>query len=915
MDVISSWSRCGAPPALDRDGPVEVPFDRFEDCWVERPIVARFEWIAARHTNDLALEDGERRFTYGALRRAVRCLARHIDATVPLGRPVGVLLASGALYPLAALAALAAGRPYVPIDSRYPAARNAQVMSDAELAAVIVDDAAPALTEGLARIEIAAALMEEDEPAPLVVAADGPAFILYTSGSTGQPKGICNEQRAILQRVAQFTNAAHLQAQDRIILLSSPGTIAGIRDTLAALLNGASLFVADPHEVGVRGVLETLRRHRITICYAVPALLRQLLAVPAAAQAFAHLRVLRLGGDIALASDLALCRAVLPSQCHVMIGFGSTEAPTVFQWFAPPSWQPDGLRLPVGRAAPGVDFAVLAGDGTPVAAGEAGELVLRSRYLALGHWRHGCVDPGPLRADLADSSYRIMPIGDLVRQREDGLWELVGRTDRQVKIRGLRVDLGEVDAALRSSPAVADAAVIARTSGDEVVALIAYVVPHPRAGEALDEMLHGLVAARVPQHMRPAAIRYLAEIPQLPGFKPDVAALLRLDRQELERQATAASPPIEATMGEAPWVIRDAVERAWASVLDRRSLQADQRWDEAGGDSLKAMQLWFHIEERLGRRLTLDALDERTTPRGLMAALATALAPDGPAPALAAGGAAAPLVFLMPGVAGDEPLLVRFRTAFGGTLRFKLTDYPEWRETMEARLDFSAIVTAVVATIVAETSEQPYLLAGYSYGGFVAYAAAQRLIQHGHRVAFLGLLDSRRASPGEPRRLERYLRLLRAPRRWPGAALRATRRWPVVALRGALATLVRMGCHRLLRSIADRVLARPSRMAFTFHRHFIDMLRVEALRHWQPAPIAVPTTLFLSDERISGLAADYGWGGLCRALALAPIGGTHASMMEPPLRDRLCAEFLRAVERGVDVSVATAAAATVAASS
>jgi len=143
------------------------------------------------------------------------------------------------------------------------------------------------------------------------------------------------------------------------------------------------------------------------------------------------------------------------------------------------SWQPDGLRLPVGRAAPGVDFAVLAGDGTPVAAGEAGELVLRSRYLALGHWRHGCVDPGPLRADLADSSYRIMPIGDLVRQREDGLWELVGRTDRQVKIRGCASIWARVDAALRSSPAVADAAVIARTSGDEVVALIAYVVPHP----------------------------------------------------------------------------------------------------------------------------------------------------------------------------------------------------------------------------------------------------------------------------------------------------------------------------------------------------------------------------------------------------------------------------------------------------
>jgi amino acid adenylation domain-containing protein len=903
MDVTLSWSGGGVAVALDRDGPAEVPFEHFEDGWVERPIVERFEWIAARYANDLAIDDGRRRFTYAALRREVRCLARRIDAAVAPGRPVGVLLASGALYPLAALAALAAGRPYVPIDSRYPAARNAQVMRDAGLAAVIVDDAAPTLGDGLTPIEITAALAEEDEPAPLVAAADGSAVILYTSGSTGQPKGICNEQRAILHRVAQLTNAAHLQANDRIILLSSPGTIAGVRDTLAALLNGASLFIADPHELGVRGVLEMLQQHGVTICYAVPVLLRRLLALPASAQAFAHLRVLRLGGDIALAGDLALCRAVLPPQCHIMVGFGLTEVPTVFHWFVPPSWQADGFRLPVGHAAPGVDFAVLAADGTPVAAGESGELIVRSRYLALGHWRDGCVDPGPLHVDPTDPSCRIMRIGDLVRQREDGLWELIGRTDRQLKIRGLRVDLGDVEAALRASPAVLDAAVIARKSAGEVVALIAYVVLRPGESAAFAETLRGLVAARVPQHMRPAAIRCLDAIPQLPGFKPDVAALERLDRQEFERQAAAPRSPIAAATGEVPPAVRDAVVRAWSTVLDRRSLEVDQPWDEAGGDSLKAMELWFHIEERLGRRLALDALDERTTPSRLMAALAVTLGSHGPAPALAAGGAAAPLVFLMPGVAGDEPLLVRFRAAFGGALRFKLVDYPEWRETMESGVDFSAIVDAVVAAIADDTSERPYLLAGYSYGGFVAYAAAQRLIERGHRVCFLGLLDSRRASEGGQSQFGRYLRLLRAPQRWPVAALRTT-----------LAVLVRMRRRRLLRALAERVLARPSWAAFTFHRLFIEKLRLEALRHWRPSPLTVPTTLFLSGERIPGLPEDYGWARLCRTLAVAPIGGTHASMMEPPLRDQLCAEFLRVVERSNEAPAPAVAAATAAAS-
>jgi amino acid adenylation domain-containing protein len=879
-DLTVPWSVSGRSEALDRDGPLEVPFERFADDWVERPIAERFEWIAARHGDSVAIDDGRRCFTYAALRRAVRCLAWRIDAAVLPGLPVGVLLADGALFPVAALAALAAGRPYVPIDARYPAERNARVMRDAGLAAVVADGTAPALPPGLQPIDIATALGAADEPLPIVAPGAGPACILYTSGSTGEPKGICNEQRAILQRVSQFTNAAHLHPGDRFILLSSPGTIAGLRDTLATLLSGASLYVADPHAVGVRGVMETLRQHGITVCYAVPALLRQLLAMPAARPAFAHLRLLRLGGDIVLASDLALCRAVLPRQCHVMIGFGSTEVPTVFQWFAPTSWREDGVRLPVGCPVPGVDFAVLGDDGTAVAAGETGELIVRSRYLALGHWRDGRVDPGPLRADPGDPSCRIMRMGDLVRQRPDGLWELVGRTDRQVKIRGLRADPGEVEAALRRSPAVLDAAVVTRKSGSEVTALVAYVVPRTGADEALAGTLRGLVAASVPPHMRLAAIRFIDAIPQLPGFKPDFARLEELDRAESDRQATVTRASVAAPAGDIPPAIRRAVERAWTAVLDRRSLLADRPWDEAGGDSLKALQLWFHIEEQLGRRLALDALDERTPPRRLMAALAAALGPGAARPARASGDTTVPLVFLMPGMMGDDPSLVRFRAGFDGAVRFKLVDYPDWRETMDSGVDFGAIVDRVVAAIVAEGDGQPYRLAGYSYGGFVAYAAAQCLVERGYRVGFLGLLDSRRSGPEDSRELGHYLRLLRAPRRWPMAALRSA--------------LVRLPRCRLLRALVERLMRQPSLAAFSFHWRLIEELRVRALRRWHPTPLDVPVTLFLSDERVSDSPADYGWGGLCRSLIVVKIGGTHTSMLEPPLRDRLRAEFLHA---------------------
>src|SRR6202022_2288366 len=123
-------------------------------------------------------------------------------------------------------------------------------------------------------------------------------------------------------------------------------------ETFAALLNGATLYVADPSRLGINGVLRMLRDARATVGYIVPALLRQLLAAPDAKEAFGHARIVRIGGDIPVTDDLALCRLMLPSSCHILIAFSSTEAPTIFQWFIPRDWNPDGIRLPIGYARP-----------------------------------------------------------------------------------------------------------------------------------------------------------------------------------------------------------------------------------------------------------------------------------------------------------------------------------------------------------------------------------------------------------------------------------------------------------------------------------------------------------------------------------------------------------------------------------
>lgn len=880
---------------VDFDGPRERAFEPFAEAWRDRPILARFQEIVARHGDNIAVDDGVVRLTYAQCWAVIARLARQIVDRVPPGRPVGILLPNGALFPVAALACFGAGRPYVPIDRNYPARYNRQVLREAGLAALIVDGSDPPafdIPPTLPIVDIAEARSGSAVPPIDIAVPNGPAIILYTSGSTGRPKGICNDQRAILQRVADSTNTFHVSAEDRFILVGSPGTIAGVRDTYTALLNGATLRIADPLRVGIGGALQVLRDERITICYAVPALWRLLLSSPLAREAVAHLRIAQMAGDNPLDSDIALCRDVLPSSCRIMVRYGSTEVPTVFQWFVPRDWRADKPRIPIGYPRPDVDFRLLGDDEEQVAAGEAGELVVRSRYLALGYWQDGKLEPGPFLPDPEDPRARIMRTGDLIRLRADGLAEMLGRKDRQIKIRGLRVDLGQIEAALRDCGSVADAAVIARRQDGEVGALIAFVVPRDPEDARLVDGVREALAARLPRHMRPAHIRRIDAIPRLPSFKSDLKTLEEIDRREAteEEGSTPKSAPNTVAKSAVPPSppgssgVDKIVERAWTNLLGSRSFEADTSWDDAGGDSLKALQLWFQLERDLGQKLPLDVLHENATPRSLVAALAALIrAGDGHRMPPAAGGDT-PVIFLMPGIAGDEPLLAQFRSQFVGKIRFEVIDYPAWRDMIEGGASLAAIIDAVVSQLRAIMPKGPYALAGYSFGGFIAFETARRLIEEGDRIRLLALIDSRESGVAETGHARRVGNLLARPQRLMPALLRRF-----------ITLCVRMRWFGLLRAMGERVIASRSDFAFYFRYHLTWMLRVLALRGWRPRPIPVRAVLFRSDDELPGTEKDLGWGALCEQLDVVAVGGTHASMLEPPHVDRLRDEILRAL--------------------
>ncbi len=360
-----------------------------------------------------------------------------------MGRPVGVFLPNGSLFPIASLACFAAGRVYVPIDQNYPPERNDQIVQEAGLAAVIVDRADGMACSSLAAIpllNITESLKQKTKHRISFAQMHCPAVELYTSGSTGRPRVSAMIKGQFYSEWRNSPLTCHLNPNDRFILMSSPGTIAGIRDTLAALLNGATLYIADPYQLGMNGVLAVVRDHKITICYGVPALLRELMRLPMAKRAFGNLRVLRFGGDSVLANDVALCRASLPDTCRILVGFGSTEVPTIFQWFIPSGWVPDGPVIPCGYPLSDTSISFRTENGMPAARGEIAEVTVKSRYVALGTWQNGELHPGSIQTDPDDPAVHIIHTSDLVRLRSDGLVELVGRKDRQIKIRGFRIE-------------------------------------------------------------------------------------------------------------------------------------------------------------------------------------------------------------------------------------------------------------------------------------------------------------------------------------------------------------------------------------------------------------------------------------------------------------------------------------------
>lgn len=580
---------------------------------VEQSIPQRFERQVELYGDRLAVRTPRGEMSYTELNRAANRIALAMLARLgDKEEPVALLFERDAQVVAAILASLKAGKIYVPLDPGYPRERNQYMLENSQVRLVLADRANLRLAENLAAVPVFNVddLNGEDRvtnPA-IKIAPDRLAYILYTSGSTGQPKGVMQTHRNVLHTTLRYTNTLGITREDRLSMVHSYCHVAAAHNTFGALLNGASLFPFDVKQSGVSELIAWLSAQQITIYHSTPTLFHYLVAeLPEDSAILPSLRVIKLGGETVTYRDFELYRKHFPDRCLLHITLGATEIPMFCQSLVGKATEFSGSVVPTGHAAPDMEIVLLDGDRRMLEAGEVGEIAVKSQYLSPGYWRAADATASVFAPNLTGGRARVYRTGDLGYFLPDGKLVHAGRKDFQVKIRGHRVEIAEIEAALLAIAIVKQAAVVARENRLGEQGLAAFVVCDGKLDVAnvRDEL-----ARRLPNFMVPATFTALDALPLTPNGKLDRRALPAPDdsRPELEAAYVAPRTPTE-----------EMLAAIWAEVLQLARVGIHDNFFDLGGHSLLATQVIARVKETLQADVPLRALFEAPTVAGLSA--------------------------------------------------------------------------------------------------------------------------------------------------------------------------------------------------------------------------------------------------------------------------------------------------------
>lgn len=826
--------------------------------------------------------------TYRQLQHRAAVVADHL-AGLGAGRGdlVGVLVERSTDMVTAVLGVLGSGAAYVPLDPSFPRERLASTIDDAGCAFVLTQrPLLPLLPEEGPR-----AVLLEDIRSPSPSAggaaasrAAGPndlAYVIYTSGSTGKPKGVEVTHRALANFLWSMRAEPGLNERDVLLAVTTLSfDIAGLELYLPLIVGARTVIASRDTAADGKRLLEALRSSGATVMQATPTTWRLLLE--AGWRSAPGFRAL-CGGE-ALPRELA--NAILDAGAELWNLYGPTET-TI--WSALCRIERGDEAPPIGHPIANTDLYVLDASLKPLPLGVPGELHIGGEGLARGY--HG-------RQDLTEEKFvadpfspqgsgaRLYRTGDLVQRLGDGTLKFLGRTDNQVKLRGYRVELGDIEAHLESHPGVGQCAAVIREDAPGMRRLVAYYVAGAGSPPKPDE-LRAYLRERLPAYMVPSLFVALQKMPLTPNGKIDRKSLPKPEADDTGRRVYI--PPANKTEAR--------LARLWERLLDMRPVSVEESFFDLGGDSLLAARLFAELERSMGRAVPLATLFAHPTIRSLAKVLErtetrsgwSSLVPVQPK-------GSKPPLYLVHGAEGNVLLYRELADSLGA-------DQPVFG--LQSRgLDGASLPAATIEEMAIHYVDEilrhdprgPYHLGGYCMGGAVAMEMAHLLIDKGREVRLLALIETyniHAASPRFQRLLDAYnalenvayhlLNMLAAGRSGDSSFLRQKYRVQARRFRDRLSIAL---------SAAKAALDLPN--ATTYHHRRIDRANEAAHHAYVPRPYAGKAVLFRPLSHYTGYRDPlFGWGSIVR-------GGVEVHTLPVHPRGMLVQPFVRDLARGLE---------------
>ncbi|MFH8375550.1 amino acid adenylation domain-containing protein [Streptomyces cyaneofuscatus] len=728
--LVGEWSRPALPTAL-----TDSPFTPVHELVGE---------VAAARPGSVAVTmplpgGGARRLTYGELeRRAADAAARLRTLGVTAGSVVVVCLDKSPELIVTLLAVLKAGGAYLPLRPGQPADRIAHLVRATGASLVIVSGEPP--REGAAALPVITLTLDAlhaTEPHPdgprQHTAPDSTAYVITTSGSTGRPKAVRVSHRNLASAYGAWRQAYRLESDVRVHLqMAEPSFDVFTGDLVRALCSGGNLVLADRDLLfDTARLYRTMRQERVDCAEFVPAVVRGLMDHCVRERLrLDFLRLLVVGSDAWKVAEYQRLSELCGPATRLVNSYGLTEATIDSAFFEGPvdDLEP-GLMVPIGRPLPNSTLHVLDAHGEPVPPGVPGELWIGGDGVALGY----AGDPGQTADRFVTRTLgkapgarpeRLYRTGDIARWDAHGRVHLLGRTDSQVKLRGHRIEIGEIEAHLAQWPPLARAVVTVTADTGGEPALCAYCVP-AAPGTALDRRaLRRHLAGSLPSYMIPS---YFVELPALP-----LTANGKID--------TAALPAPRAETGDRPHeepvtLYETGVARHWKTLLGLEQVGLEDDFFEVGGSSIKLIELLHHLRTEFGVSVPVSRLYQVTTLHGMAATVQEVLhsTSTDELPYLTFNSGQSPHLFCFP-PAGGHGLVYRGLAA----------QLPEYAVIGFNYLPGDDKVARYADLIEAARPEGACLLLGYSLGGNLAFETAKELERRGRRVGHVVILDSRR---------------------------------------------------------------------------------------------------------------------------------------------------------------------------